>query len=86
MLGYIAAVIGVFRLRRLEPDADRPYRAWGFPITGYMCVIGYAALTLIVAIAQPESTAYTLGLILVSAPAYMWLRARRKLAPAPQLE
>lgn len=86
MFGYIAAVVGVFRLRRLEPDANRPYRAWGFPMTGYMCVIGYAALTLIVAISQPDSTAYTLGLILVSAPAYLWLRARRQLAPTPQLE
>jgi len=32
--GYVAMVVGVFRMRRLAPSATRPFRAWGFPLTG----------------------------------------------------
>ena len=28
---YFSAVAGVFMLRRRRPDAERPYRTWGYP-------------------------------------------------------
>ncbi|MDE2761316.1 MAG: amino acid permease [Gemmatimonadota bacterium] len=41
-LNSLLAVAGVFVLRVREPDAERPYRAWGFPVTPLV----YLALTL----------------------------------------
>jgi hypothetical protein len=26
---YLAVLIGVFRLRKLRPDDERPFKAWG---------------------------------------------------------
>ena len=29
-----------------EPDAERPFRAWGFPLTGYVCAAGWLVVAL----------------------------------------
>ena len=33
LLFYVLTVGGIFRLRRTRPDAERPYKAWGYPVT-----------------------------------------------------
>ena len=78
MLLYIALVIGVFRLRKQEPDTPRPYRAWGFPLTGYICTIGWVILAILVGIDEPDSTRQGLALIAVSIPAYLALKRYRR--------
>src|SRR6184192_815078 len=32
LIFYILTIAGIFRLRRIRPDADRPYRAVGYPV------------------------------------------------------
>jgi APA family basic amino acid/polyamine antiporter len=32
VLFYILTIAGVFQLRRIRPEASRPYRAWGYPV------------------------------------------------------
>ena len=76
---YVSLIIGVFRLRKKEPEAERTFRAWGFPFTGVVCAVGWVAVALYVAVTSPESTAYGVLLILVSAPAYLILKRRRNL-------
>ena len=31
LIFYILTIAGIFRLRQTRPDADRPYRAFGYP-------------------------------------------------------
>jgi len=31
VLFYAATIIGIFRLRKTRPDAERPYKAFGYP-------------------------------------------------------
>ena len=50
MMLYVALVLGVFRLRRTSPRLDRPYRAWGFPLTGLVCGVGWLAIAVFVAL------------------------------------
>ena len=76
---YVSLIIGVFRLRKQEPAAERTFRAWGFPATGVVCALGWIAVALYVAVTSPESTAYGVLLILVSAPIYLILKRRRHL-------
>jgi len=40
---YLISFTSVFVLRRREPDASRPYRAWGHPWTTGLVLIGSAA-------------------------------------------
>ncbi|MEJ2127429.1 MAG: APC family permease [Woeseiaceae bacterium] len=76
---YVGLVIGVFRLRRQEPEAERPFRAWGFPITGYICAAGWTAVALFVAATNLDSTIYGLVLTAISIPVYQFLKRHRHL-------
>jgi basic amino acid/polyamine antiporter, APA family len=40
-LFYLAAVVAVFVLRRARPEAERPYRAWGYPVLPGVFVVAY---------------------------------------------
>jgi APA family basic amino acid/polyamine antiporter len=80
MAMYVGLVVGVFRLRRQEPEAERPFRAWGFPLTGYICAIGWTAVAIFVAVTNPESAVYGAILTAISIPVYLLLRRRRSAA------
>lgn len=79
---YVGLVIGVFRLRRQEPDAERPFRAWGFPATGVVCAVGWTAVALFVAVTNPDSTLYGVILTAISVPVYLFLKRHRRLGEA----
>ena len=80
MAMYVALIVGVFRLRRQEPAAERPFRAWAYPASGIFCALGWLAIGLFVTITNPMSALYGLVLVLVSAPIYSWVRSRRAIA------
>lgn len=74
---YIITVAGIFRLRKLEPDTPRPYKAFGYPLIPalYILLAGAICLDLLV-----FKTTYTLrGLLIVLAglPVY-WAITRKK--------
>ncbi len=79
IFGYVALMLGVFRMRKNAPDIERPYRAWGFPVTGVICAVGWAAVALFVGLMDPRSAAYVLALAAISAPVFLGLRRRRGL-------
>jgi APA family basic amino acid/polyamine antiporter len=79
MAMYVGLIIGVFRLRRSEADAERPFRAWGFPATGVICAVGWSAVALFVAFTNPLSALSGVFLTLISAPVYLWLKHQRHL-------
>jgi APA family basic amino acid/polyamine antiporter len=77
MVLYVALVAGVIRMRKTAPSLERPYRAWGFPVTAWICLAGWMAIAIFVALMDPESAVYSLGLVLLSVPVFLWLRRRR---------
>ena len=79
ILMYVAVILGVFRLRGIEPDTERPYRAWGFPLSGFVAAAFWIAVAIFVAVTDHRSSLYTAGLVAVSLPAYRWLKTRRHL-------
>jgi APA family basic amino acid/polyamine antiporter len=80
MAMYVALIVGVFRLRRQEPVTERPFSAWGYPATVVACAVGWLAIGLFVTFTNPISAVYGLILVLVSAPIFLWLKARRGIA------
>jgi len=82
MAMYVSLVIGVFKLRKQEPDAERPFRAWGFPATGVICAVGWTAVALFVSATNPDSTMYGLILTAISVPVYLFLKRHRQLGEA----
>ena len=68
--------LSLFVLRRREPKARRPYRAWGYPWTTAAALLIATALAVGVAVSTPASGLDTLLLLAVSYPAFRWVHRR----------
>lgn len=67
---YGFAVLALFRLRKTEPNAPRPYRCWGYPWVPGLFVMGALALTLSIWLDRPGRSSLGLLLVLVGLPFY----------------
>jgi len=75
---FYALVAGsIFIYRRREPDAERPYRTWGYPAVPILFLIVSVGLIIQTIVNTPRQSAIGLGLILLGVPVY-WLLDRRK--------
>jgi len=63
LLFYILTIAGVFRLRRIRSEAERPYRVWGYPWTPGLYIVG-AGTVLAMLFAYRPSTTWP-GLIII---------------------
>jgi APA family basic amino acid/polyamine antiporter len=67
---YVVVVAGVLILRSRQPDADRPYRAWGHPWSTYTCLFGWLLIALFQAVAEINTAAYAAIMVAISWPVY----------------
>jgi len=75
---YIVAVWGAFRLRRLRPEADRPYRMIGYPLVPALFLVAATGMVLNALVTDPVNTGITFGIILAGIPVfYLWFRRGR---------
>ena len=75
----------VLRLRRTEPSLLRPYRAKGYPWLPLLVILYAFGVLIAAAFAEPSSTVRGLLVLVVSVPAFLWLKSRRRSAsPLPQ--
>ena len=74
---YMLAIASVFVLRVKMPDAPRPYRTWGYPVTPLLYVV--AALYLLYDMLQqkPAESFAGLGIICVGLLLYPVLARKR---------
>ena len=73
LIFYILTIVGVFRLRRKRPDADRPYRAWGYPLVPALYIAGAATILLVLFVYRTATTWPGLIIVLLGVPVYfMW--------------
>jgi basic amino acid/polyamine antiporter, APA family len=79
---YALGALAVFVFRRREPNADRPYRVPGYPVTPLLFVLAAAALVVNTLITQPGRAAVGLGFVALGAPAYLIWRAGARQASA----
>lgn len=69
---YGATAFGVFLLRRREPDAERPYKVWGYPLVPALFVLFCAALIVITCFTHPREAGLGVVLMLTGVPFYWW--------------
>jgi APA family basic amino acid/polyamine antiporter len=73
-VNYLLMFISLIVLRRREPDAPRPYRAWGYPITTWAAILIGLAFIVGVALSDPRHSTIALAILLVSYPLYRGTR------------
>ena len=75
---YALGAIGVMVLRRSEPNAARPFRVPGYPVTPILFVVAAVALVLNTIITQPGNAAVGLGFVALGAPVFFFWRGRAR--------
>jgi APA family basic amino acid/polyamine antiporter len=78
---YGLTISAVFVLRRTMPDAERPYRAWGYPVVPALFLLVTAFLLVNTVITSPVQSLVGLGLIALGLPVYAVAVRRRGVAP-----
>ena len=79
---YGLGALSVFAFRRREPNAVRPFRVPGYPVTPVLFVAAATALVLNTISTQPARASVGLVFVALGAPAYfLWRRTRRSTPP-----
>jgi APA family basic amino acid/polyamine antiporter len=76
LIFYILTIAGIFRLRRTRPDADRPYRAIGYPIVPALYIAGAATILLVLFVYRTSTTWPGLIIVLLGVPVYFAWRPK----------
>ena len=71
---YILSFVSLFVLRRREPDKPRPYRAWGYPVTPALALIGSLLFLAGAVYADRRNSLYALLLLAASYPVFRVLK------------
>ncbi|MBI3821483.1 MAG: amino acid permease, partial [Planctomycetes bacterium] len=78
LLFYILTVSAVFVLRIKQPDADRPYRAWGYPIVPVLYIAICAVIAASLLVAKPVYSWPSFIIVLTGIPVYfLWRNVNR---------
>jgi APA family basic amino acid/polyamine antiporter len=73
LIFYILTIVGLFRLRRIQPHADRPYRAFGYPVVPALYILGAAVILIVLFVCQPKTTWPGLAIVAAGIPVYfLW--------------
>jgi APA family basic amino acid/polyamine antiporter len=73
---YILTIAGIFRLRKVKPNADRPYRAFGYPTVPILYILFATVILVILLIYRPETTFPGIIIVLLGVPVYFLFRSR----------
>lgn len=73
---YTLSFISVFVLRWREPDLERPYRAFGYPVTTAFSLLGSLAFVLATAFGDRRAMLIAFGVLALSLPVYLLLGRR----------
>jgi basic amino acid/polyamine antiporter, APA family len=65
LIFYALTTIGLFRLRKLRPEAERPYRVVGYPVLPALYIILASAIAVILLIAGQTRAQAISGLVIV---------------------
>jgi basic amino acid/polyamine antiporter, APA family len=71
---YALSFVSVFVLRRRDPARPRPYRAWGYPWTTAVALLGSMAFLVGAFVSDTRNSVYALLLLAASYPVFLFLR------------
>jgi APA family basic amino acid/polyamine antiporter len=79
LIFYALTIAGIFVLRVKRPDAERPYRAFGYPFVPLLYIASASAILFVLFLYRTQTTWPGLVIVLLGVPVY-WLWSRRTVA------
>src|SRR6266550_3530345 len=87
LIFYILTILGIFMLRRKRPDAERPYKAFGYPFVPLLYILGASVILAVLFIYQTATTWPGLIIVLSGVPIYfLWRRSADAAARSAETE
>jgi basic amino acid/polyamine antiporter, APA family len=77
---FALAALAIFAYRRSEPDAPRPFRTPGYPVTPVLFVLAALGIVVNTVFAQPVQSLIGLAITLAGIGGYAWWRRGNKTA------
>ena len=75
LLFYMLTIAGLFVLRRTQPDLERPYRAFGYPVLPALYIVVAGAIEVLLLLYKPNYTWPGLIIVVLGLPVYfIWKR------------
>jgi basic amino acid/polyamine antiporter, APA family len=76
LLFYILTIYGIFILRKKEPDTERPYKAFGYPIIPAIYILLTALICITLLIYDTKSTGLGLVIVGLGVPVYYFMKSK----------
>jgi Amino acid transporters len=77
LIFYVLTIAGVFVLRRTRAKAERPYRAFGYPLLPAFYIVAATVILLVLAVYRTQTSWPGLLLVLAGVPIYfLWRKSR----------
>lgn len=70
VLFYAVTIIGIFKLRKDRPDAERPYKAFGYPVLPAIYILLAIVFCVFLIKMKPVYAGIGLGIVLLGIPLY----------------
>lgn len=77
-LFYMLAAGSIFIFRHKEPNADRPYKVWGYPLVPALFIAASAVLLVYTFKANVRNSIIGSLVILAGAPVFYWFKSRKQ--------
>lgn len=82
LIFYVLTIAGIFVLRRKQPNAERPYRAFGYPVVPALYIVAATAISVVLLIYKTSTSWPGLLIVLTGIPVYFIWRKRGSPASA----
>jgi APA family basic amino acid/polyamine antiporter len=73
---YVLTIAGIFVLRKKQPGAERPYRAFGYPVVPALYMVAATAIAVVLFLYKTQTSWPGLAIVLLGVPAYLMWRGR----------
>ncbi|MFY9585554.1 MAG: amino acid permease [Candidatus Acidiferrales bacterium] len=82
LIFYVLTIAGLFVLRRKRPSAERPYRAFGYPVVPILYIVAATVIMLALILYKTQTTWPGLVIVLVGVPVYLLWRGKSEHGPS----
>jgi basic amino acid/polyamine antiporter, APA family len=77
LIFYMVTILGIFVLRKKEPDLERPYKAFGYPVVPIIYILATLAICIILLIDPLTRQDTGIGLLIIAAGIPVYYFAKR---------